>query len=331
MHNITRTLVLTSLKCILLLFFVISFDSSARADISWMKAANNCRLFEPALNAYLDRVDIERYDSLPFWQREELAIVLREACHGKFEACGLGACKRWGTLASVDQSNSSKAGLPSDATTGLPSMTWLNRFLTCEQLIEQIQGRYATLEPDQISSPKVKKELAYVLDVSCGARFQHCKFRSCSERKKTPSLNISEATTLDTKSRPQNGVENSETEIPIAEDLLNGLANQRLSKLVSDYRALRIVKIKAEMSVEKKEGRSWVRLANPYEAKVIAERREAIKERKLNYQEQLAEEEENKNSKYKGYRAPKGTPRPYTPGNNRRRERSKPGSGALPF
>ena len=233
------------------LYPLVFSPSVAKADISWMKGVENCEAFAPALDAYLDKVDLSKYSLFPFWQKEELAIALREACSGKFAECNLETCKKWGSLSSfAPQQEGAREG--TNAT-----LFWLNRFLTCEQLMEQIKSRYSNLPEQELSDETKQKEFRLVLSAACSDRFSHCGFASCAEfnHAKVDKSQLANLSSSDSEKKSE--------------------------KIAQNYEVLRANMIKLAKEDETEKGLVWRRFSNPEEAEVVARRREESRRRKV--------------------------------------------------
>ena len=218
----------------------------AKADLSWMKGVEDCQSYASALDAYLNKVDLSKYSLFPFWQKEELSIALREACEGNYSKCNLEACKKWGSL--------TKFSAPAESG-AYSSLAWLNRFLTCEQLMEQIKSRYTNLTDTEISNSTKQKEFRLVLTAACSERFSHCSFSSC-EQFNQGKIDKSQLTSLTNESKEK--------------------------KQALNYQALRDSIIRLAVEKETKEGLEWKRFSNTEEAEVISRRKEEARSRKRN-------------------------------------------------
>ncbi len=260
---------------------ILANFNDSKADISWIKGAETCEEFSPALKGYLDRVDLSMYSLLPLWQKEEISIVLNQACNGKFSVCNLSTCKKWSSLSKFKALNNSN------------KKSWLSRFLTCEQLMEQVKSRYSNLDVAQQNNTNTKREIKLVLNTACSERFSHCKFSSCK------SLN------KDSK--------------------IGELAIEKKSKSFN-HKALQQSIINQSIKKEKALGLVWQKFTNSEEAQILARRREEVRRRKIEERE-IEEQKDFNRPNNRLWTRPKNSSS--TRSNNRKTNRRK--TGISPF
>ena len=246
-HSNTRYM-FKCLSCLLITNLLLAYFNPCRADISWIKGVENCEQFSPAIKAYLDKINLSKYSLLPLWQKEEVAIALNQACNGKFSICNLEACKKWSSLITVKTKTSSN------------ELSWLSRFLTCEQLMDQVKSRYSSLEQSELKKEGIKREIKLVLNTACSDRFTHCQFSSCK--------NISQGD-------------------------IKKLTNKKKEKEFN-YKTLQETIIKQAIKKEQSLGLTWKKFTNSQEEQVLARRREEIRSRKKEELDERKLKESNK-------------------------------------
>ena len=155
--------------CIIYAVSELVFAASASADLSWLAQADNCASFSRGLQEYFNTIPDAA--ALNAEQRKELSIVLDEACGERFASCDFAVCR---TIGDRDAASGAASPVPD----GQDSLSWLNRFMTCEQFTAELKQRYGGGAGYVSASAEKKRELAFVLDTACSARCAHCGFKN---------------------------------------------------------------------------------------------------------------------------------------------------------
>lgn len=145
------------------------------ADLTWLDKAEDCQSFQRGLTKFYESLGDATV--LKAEESEALEHVLNEACGARFKECNFKLCEKR-SLSAIDDSSARGAEQGPIKTDAL---AWLREPLTCDGLLDQIRARYEPLGPYSGLPAEKKKELDHVLDVSCSARFNHCKFATCAK------------------------------------------------------------------------------------------------------------------------------------------------------
>ncbi len=145
------------------------------ADLTWLDKAEDCQSFQRGLTKFYE--SLGDTSVLKVEESEALEHVLNEACGARFKECNFKLCEKRSLSLKDDPATGSSGQAPIKT----DSLAWLKEPLTCDGLLDQIRARYEPLGPYSGLPAEKKKELDHVLDVSCSARFTHCKFATCAK------------------------------------------------------------------------------------------------------------------------------------------------------
>ncbi len=159
------------LLTIMLSISLFLLPRSLRAEVPWLKTATTCASFSRGLREYLNaRKEIK---SPSPEQEKEYSSVLEVACGPNFKSCNFAICGQKSTVETRSDVPERAAAPPQ----------WLNQPLTCDQFTAELRNRFSSLSNISEASPEKKRELEYVLDIACSARFADCQFKNCSKSK----------------------------------------------------------------------------------------------------------------------------------------------------
>lgn len=296
------TLWMLSLSLLVFRPFIMAVQT-AEADITWLDEVISCEDISRGMSRFFSSVtDVEQ---LTVEQQEELDAILKVVCGPRFARCNVSICKKVGTVDASGSSSLKRAEL------GNP-LAWVNQYMSCADLTQQIRSRYGPLGKYSTLPEVTRRELKYVLDVACSARFAHCRFRSCA-RMKASGRTAAKRDVLPDKeeavpsqvlvlsSERQAGEKVAEDLTAKKEDTLETAEGDAEESSGKQTHSARYVQLVAELELqhlverlalerkkmidravaeEKKNKSQWHRLGNPYELKIITARERAIKERK---------------------------------------------------
>lgn len=305
--------------CSFWMMFLISFE--AEADTEWLSGIRDCTSLSKKVTQYM--ASLPDIDYLNSTQRKDFSEVISVACGDRYSHCSLELCRTLGRSGKlrISQSKSSVVTNP---------LAWLNRYLSCEELTEQIKSRYLPLGKYSTLPDTKKKELNYVLDVSCGSRFAHCKFKSCTQVKAETrdSGETGDSRVLALGEETKQGGNDKGSPVASSDNSTSASSGEKtykyqvetaarleLAHRVEALRDARSEMIKEAVAKERKSGAQWNRLASPVE----------MRERDARDAEKIKRENENEYREGDSYGSPKRYDSQSSQGSRyRRRPRRQP-------